>query len=160
MGKRYSEREMNRPPSQRKYAKHMRVPEGCVDVWRVNTVSYSGPTMIDSQWFDRDQGMARADDAWHKMMDVIKNKGYKWTNVIHVYVEHKAAMKIGEKFHIVNIPSFTPSTLNDPARHEDPDHKQWLAEYTGLCEEADMGGTECPPDKCCRPGFCKRTDDV
>lgn len=210
MGKRYSEREMNRPPSQRKYVKHMRVPDGCVDIWRVNAVQVGGQTEIDSQWFDRDLCMARADSLWDKTV----GKFSRHKKHVHVYVEHKAAMKIGGKFHIVNIPSFTPSdsfekpltetpaqgacvyiaglpqsqqmrywgvvpgdeqeafregrlfrTLqpepqvgdNDP----DSDHKQWLAEYTGSCEEADMGGSgECPAGQCCRPATCKRTDDV
>ncbi len=160
MGKRYSEREMNLPPSQRRYAKHMEVPDGCIDVWRVNAVRVGGQTTIDSQWIDRDLCMARADVLWKKTTEKGTRKEH-----IHIYVEHKAAMKIGEKYHIVNIPSFTLSEVTTvfPPNAEavaDDDHSQWLAEYTGSCEDADMGGNDCPAGQCCRPGTCRRTDDV
>lgn len=141
MGKRYSEREMKLPPSQRKYAQHMKAPEGCVDVWRINAVGTGGQMMINSQWFDRAKCMKKADELW---AESITNSRHK--SILHVYVEHKAAIMIDGKYHIVNIPSFTPADdLDTNYLHDsvvttskvlknadpDPDHKKWLAEFDG-----------------------------
>lgn len=136
MAKHYSEKELNLPPSKRKYANHMKVPDGCVDIWRVNAVPVYGSVGIDSQWFDRNKCMARADAIFAMASD--KRVPYRQRKYVHVYVEHKAAIKIGVKWHIVNIPSFTVEDDESSAtsqdflvpHKEDPLHKLWIEEYS------------------------------
>lgn len=87
-------------PSARKYTVHMAVPEGCTDVWRINCITRKGAAIIHSNWRSRALCMEKADQLWLKSQDPRPEHD-------HVYVEHKAGIKIGEKWHIVNIPSFT-----------------------------------------------------
>lgn len=111
MSKRYSEAQKALPPSKRKYVNHMKVPPGCVDIWRIN-VGRGHTVQLHSQWLDRDFCMEKADILWNE----IQTRNYHGN---HVYVEHKAAIKIGDKWHIINIPSFKPE--DEPMReHMNP----------------------------------------
>lgn len=152
MGKHYSERQRNLAPSLRTYKKHIRVPEGCVDVWRINVVDTVGNVSIHSQHWSRTSCMQIADDIHNTRVlgtgAVAANLKKIFTKDGHplryVYVEHKAAIQIGDKFHIVNIPSFT---FTEPPRLEqaqqsllpDLDHKRWLAEFEGRPPVSDPG---------------------
>jgi hypothetical protein len=136
MAKRLSKAQKNLPPSKREYDLHLQVPDGCRDVWRINVVKENPygkytktSTLIHSQWFDRQSAMEIADDLWYKDVGT-SNPAYRKKFYHHVYVEHKAAILIEEKWHIVNIPSFSPGlspafATSDP----DPDHRKWLSEY-------------------------------
>lgn len=144
MAKHFSEKQKNLFPSQRKYAEHMKVSAGCVDVWRINIVQH-GRVSIHSQWRDRAKCMERADELHKRTLLYYMDR----QNLQLVYVEHKAAIEIDGKFHIVNIPTFkfadelTPDRQHDSVRHAfpdpDPDHKQWLAEFEGMPVPRDTG---------------------
>lgn len=127
MAKHYSLKEREKPPSLRHYARHMSVPPGCLDLWRIN-VADGGSVIIHSQWLNRDLAMDKADSVWRD----IATRNVKWA---HVYVEHKAAIRLGEKLHVINIPSFKPAdapnteTSLQGKMENDPDYQRWLAEF-------------------------------
>jgi hypothetical protein len=147
VGKHFSEKQRNLPPSQRTYSKHMKVPEGCVDVWRINVVDTSGNVSIYAQYRERDVCMRVADSVFLTRVFKTRAVGGNLKRIFnpgnsplyHIYVEHKAAIQIGEKFHIVNIPSFRFSVVPEEATDPDPDHKQWLAEFEGMPLASDHG---------------------
>ena len=102
MTKRFSTKQKSLPPSKRSYPNHVKIPDGCVDVWRVNVINDFGHYLINSTWLSRDLCMKRADGIYEN----IRHGG-------HVYVEHKAAMKLGDKWHIVNITGFRLETQTE-----------------------------------------------
>lgn len=129
MSKHYSREQAEKAPSQRNYGKHLQVPQDCIDVWRVNVINRRGQAIIDSNWMDRDACMARADG----IFPFTKLPPRDPRHLEFVYVEHKAATRIGERWHIVNIPSFQFGVLaNGQARQpapQDQTHEEWVAAY-------------------------------
>lgn len=138
MGKHYSERQRNLPPSQRTYKRHLNVPSGCVDVWRINVVDTVGNVTIHTQHREREICMQVADGLHNTR--VMRTGRMDGRALRYVYVEHKAAVQIGDKFHIINIPSFRfADSVQEAPRGPDPDHKQWLAEFEGRPRASDPG---------------------